>query len=429
MVLSYHFITVPSHVADAPAQMHNVHRGYPTLRLRRATLRPRATMGFTASFERSSVRKIAIAIATVILGALYALCSLLPQRRRIVCISRQSDGEPVDFRLIRDYCERRDPPWEVVILAKQLRNPVAYLAEMVRQVYYIATSQVVVLDSYCIVVGLLHDRIRVPVIQIWHSLGNMKRFGYTAFGTEEGHSEATAHLMHMHEGYDAIAISSLGFAEPFAAAFNADPSVLFEAPLPHVDLLLSANHRARQREAILAAYPQLRGRETIVYCPTFRKQPAANEDDATRALLDAVDFDRYNFVYKPHPVSRQIIDDPRVVTISGGTFDALFVADYIISDYSTVIYEAGLLGLPIYLYAYDWDSYREKRGLTIDFERDVPALFTDDPRAIAEAIEAGSFDHAAYAAFTAANVAIPVEGSCTERICGAIIGMEKRHDN
>lgn len=375
------------------------------------------------------MRKIALSVATALLGALYALCSLLPQKRRIVCISRQSDDEPVDFRLIRDYCERRDPPWEIVILAKQLRNPVAYLAEMARQVFYIATSQAVVLDSYCIVVGLLHDRIRVPVVQIWHSLGNMKRFGYTAFGTDEGHSEATARLMHMHEGYDAIAISSLSFAEPFAAAFNAAPSRLFEAPLPHVDLLLSAEHRTRQREAILAAYPQLRGRETIVYCPTFRKQPPVNEETATQALLDAVDFDRFNVVYKPHPVSKQVIDDPRVVTIPGGAFDALFVADYVISDYSTVIYEAGLLGLPIYLYAYDWDSYREKRGLTIDFENDMPALFTADPHAIAAAIEAGSFDHAAYAAFTAANVALPAEGSCTERICEAIIGMEKRRDN
>lgn len=375
------------------------------------------------------MRKIAVGIATALLGALYALCSLLPQKRRIVCISRQSDGEPVDFRLIRDYCERRDPPWEVVILAKQLRNPVAYLAEMARQVFYIATSRALVLDSYCIVVGLLHDRIRVPVVQIWHSLGNMKRFGYTAFGTDEGHSEATARLMHMHEGYDAIAISSLNFAEPFAAAFNAAPSRLFEAPLPHVDLLLSAEHRACQREAILAAYPQLRGRETIVYCPTFRKQPPANEEAATQALLDAVDFDRFNVVYKPHPVSKQVIDDPRVVTIPGSAFDALFVADHVISDYSTVIYEAGLLDLPIYLYAYDWDSYREKRGLTIDFENDVPALFTADPHAIASAIEAGSFDHAAYAAFTAANVALPAEGSCTERICEAIIGAEKRRDN
>ena len=123
------------------------------------------------------MRKIVIGIATFLLAALYALCSLLPQRQCIVCISRQSDSAPIDFRLIKDYCERRDPAWEVIILPKQLRNPTTYLLEMIRQVYYIATSRAVVLDSYSIVVSLLHDRIRVPVIQIWHSQGNMKRFG------------------------------------------------------------------------------------------------------------------------------------------------------------------------------------------------------------------------------------------------------------
>ena len=357
---------------------------------------------------------------------LYTLFSLLPQRRRIVCISRQSDSAPVDFRLIKEYCERRDPPWGVVILAKQLRNPAAYLTEMIRQVYYIATSRAVVLDSYCIVVGLLHDRIRVPVIQIWHSLGNMKRFGYTAFGTDEGHSEATARLMHMHEGYDAIATSSLSFADEFAAAFNADKGKLFEAPLPRVDLLLDEQHRNRQREAILTAYPQLRGRETIVYCPTFRKQPAANEAEAAAALIDTVDFDRFNFVYKPHPVSKQVIDDPRVITIPSGQFDALFAADVIISDYSTVIYEAGLLGIPVYLYAYDWDTYREKRGLTIDLEHDVPTLFTGDPRVIMEAIESGTFDHGAFQAFVRRNIALPPCGTCTEQLCERILALAEK---
>lgn len=369
------------------------------------------------------MKKAAIAVATGLLAALYGLCSLLPTRRRIVCISRQSDSAPIDFQLIKDYCERLDPPWEVVILAKQLRNPAAYLFEMVRQVYYLATSRAVVLDSYCIAVGLLNRRIKAPVIQIWHSLGNMKRFGYTAFGTGEGHSEATARLMHMHEGYDAIAISSLAFAEPFAAAFNASADALFEAPLPRVDLLLDPAHRAREREAIFAAHPSLRGRQTIVYCPTFRKQPPANEAAAARALVDAVDFSRYNLVFKPHPVSRQVINDPRVVTIAASEHDALFVADYIVSDYSTVIYEAGLLGIPVYLYAYDWDDYRGKRGLTLDFEKDVPALFTANPGRIMKAIEADAFDHEAYRSFTAENVALPAEGTCTEAVCEKILSL------
>lgn len=223
------------------------------------------------------MRKVAVALATGALTAFYALLSLLSTHQRIVCISRQSDSAPVDFQLIKEYCERRDPPWGVVILARQLRNPATYLIEMIRQVYYIATSRAVVLDSYCIVVGLLHDRIHVPVIQIWHSLGNMKRFGYTAFGTDEGHSEATAHLMHMHEGYDAIATSSLSFADEFAAAFNAEPAKLFEAPLPRVDLLLDEAHRTRQRKAILAAY-----RSCADARPSSTAPPSASSQRPTR---------------------------------------------------------------------------------------------------------------------------------------------------
>lgn len=369
------------------------------------------------------MRQIAISIATGLLSCCYALCSLLPKKQRLVCISRQSDNAPIDFQLIRDYCEHRNPAWDVVILARQLRNPLSYLGEMLRQVYCIATSRAVVLDSYCIVVSLLNERIKAPVIQIWHSLGNMKRFGYTAFGTEEGHSEETARLMHMHEGYDAIAISAMGFAREFAAAFNANADRLFEAPLPRVDLLLDERNRAHQRAAILDAYPQLRGRETIVYCPTFRKQPSVNEGRAAQALIDAIDFGRYNVVYKPHPVSKQVIDDPRVITIPGSQFDALFIADYVISDYSTVIYEAGLLDVPVYLYAYDWDTYREKRGLTIDFENDVPALFASNPADIAQAIEADEFDRTSYRAFTQNNVSVPTDASCTEALCEHIITM------
>lgn len=60
----------------------------------------------------------------------------------------------------------------------------------------------------------------------------MKKFGYATLDTPEGHSSETARLMHMHEGYDAVAVSSLNFRDDLAAGFNVDPSIVFEAPLP-----------------------------------------------------------------------------------------------------------------------------------------------------------------------------------------------------
>lgn len=369
------------------------------------------------------MRNLAVRVATALLKLLYSLCSLFPTGNRWVLISRQSDEAPLDFRLIAAWCQEQQPPIQAVILAKQLHNPLAYIPEVFRQVFFIATSKAVVLDSYCIAVSLLGSTIKAPVVQIWHALGNMKKFGFTALDSEEGRNPETARLLHMHEGYDAIAVSSLSFRDDFAAGFDADPALLFEAPLPRADLLTAPASRAIQRAAVVSQHPQLQSKKTIVYCPTFRKVPSANTENAMAALIDAVDFSRYNLVYKPHPVSTQAIDDPRVLTIVGNNPDPLFAADYVISDYSTVIYEAGLLDVPVYLYAYDWDTYNQKRGMNIDLEHDVPTLFTADAQRILRAIEEDDFNREAYQAFTHANVAVPADESCTEHLCRSIAAL------
>ena len=367
------------------------------------------------------MKRLAIAAATALLALFYRFCRLFPVKRQVVCISRQSDDAPIDFLLLKEELSREEPPYRTVILANKLESPLRYVPVVAKQVFFMATSRAIILDSYCIAVSLLGKRIKAPVVQIWHALGNMKKFGYAALDTPEGHSSETARLMHMHEGYDAVAVSSLNFRDDLAAGFNVDPSIVFEAPLPRVDLLRDPQFRSEQRDAFLQDHPEMAGKKTIVYCPTFRKTPAPNEKEAMRSLLSAVDFDRFNFVYMPHPVSRQALDDPRIITATRSGADPLFAADYVITDYSTVMYEAGLMGVPVYLYAYDWDTYREKRGLTIDFENDVPALFTGDPEAIMKAIEDKDFDTKAYRVFENANVTLPKSASCTETICEAII--------
>lgn len=372
------------------------------------------------------MKSVAVRIATALLAAWYAICRLFPTRDQIVCISRQSDQESVDFRMISTFFQREWPQWRVVVMANALKSPLSYVPVMLRQVFLIATSRAVVLDSYCIAVSLLGSRIKAPVVQIWHALGNMKKFGYTALDSDEGHSSQTAALLHMHEGYDAVAVSSLSFAEDLAAGFNVDPGILFEAPLPRVDLLLDEDNRAAQRAAIDRAYPSLENKRVIVYCPTFRKKQPANEEAAMAALLDAIDFNRYALVFKPHPVSTQVIADARVVRFDDASLDPLYRADYVISDYSTVMYEAGLLGVPVFLYAYDWDDYHEKRAFNIDLEHEVPALFTSDAREIAAAIERDEFDRGAFDAFVARNIAVPADGSCTAHLCRRIMDLASR---
>lgn len=370
------------------------------------------------------MKRTIVAIFQSLAIAIYHLFSLLPTRNRIVCLSRQSDDTPLDFVLLHEEVRRTHPDVQVVLLPKALNSIVNYLPHMLTQLFYIATSKAVVLDSYCIVVGLLGNSIKAPVLQMWHALGNMKKFGYMTLDTPEGRTSEDAKLWHMHEGYDSVLVSSKSFADDLAAGFHVPVSILYEAPLPRTDLLVSPQHRAAKRAEALEALPQLNnGKKNIVYCPTFRREAAPNEQHAMGNLLNAINFEKYNLIFKKHPVSMQHMIDDRVVQDIPAGVDPLYIADYAISDYSTVIYEAGLLNVPVFLYAYDWNDYSGKRSLNIDLEHDVPTLFTADAQAIAQAIETDSFDAAAFKRFIANNVAVPENGTCTQRVVAHIFDL------
>ena len=224
----------------------------------------------------------------------------------------------------------------------------------------------------------------------------------------------------MHQGYDRVLISSNNFIQDYAEGFGVDPSIIIEAPLPKTDLLIDPAYISKTRTQIFANHPELKEKKNIVYCPTFRKNAPSNERKAMASLISEINFEKYNLIYKKHPVSVQHIDDPCVLQYSTDE-NMLYIADYVISDYSTVIYEAGLLKIPVYLYAYDWNEYREKRSLNIDLERDVPTLFTDNAHLIIQSIEHDLFDHDAFQAFIEKNVALPRQVSCTHQIVNIII--------
>lgn len=365
---------------------------------------------------KQAAARLFVGCIRIVLLHVYRLFRLFPSKRRIVCLSRESDIAPTDFVLIKRYVSHHYPGYEVVILAKRLHNPLTYALHMLRQLYFIATSEAVLLDTYAITVSLLNGHIDIPVIQMWHALGDMKKFGYTAIGNVDGRNRTMAELMNMHRGYTSVLISSKSFIDDYAAGFGIDPSIIYEAPLPRTDLLIDPVYRKEQRERILRRFPQLRGKRNIVYCPTFRSRTPVNQGFAAFTLKESIDFDRYNLIIKAHPLDTLEFDDARVFQHYPSGYDMLFVADYVISDYSTIIYEAGLLDVPVFLYGYDWKEYSSRRSLYIDPVNDIPTLFTDDAHRIISAIEHDDFDADAYGDFIRRNVAIPANESCTERV-------------
>lgn len=364
----------------------------------------------------SKIKLIFFKIGIEILRVIYAVMKLLPVKDQYVFITKLSETPPLDFRILVSALGEKCPNVHIVMLCKKMNNRVEYCFHMLKQMYYLATSRAIFLERSCLVVHILKHRESLRVVQLWHALGNMKKFGFTSLNSEEGQPESLAKAAHMHEGYTDVLISSFDFINDYAEGFNIDPSLIREIPLPRVDLLKSTEYGKRKRTEIYAQFPDLKEKKLILYCPTFRKNSSKHSVEKIQELIDLIDFENYSFIYNPHPLSTQELKDPRIIVNGLSTFEMLFVADIVISDYSTVIYEAGILGLPVYLYAYDWKEYRQRRAYNIDFEKEVPLLFTKDPVEIVNALQRERFDHQEFSIFVQKNIRIPEKKTCCEAI-------------
>jgi CDP-ribitol ribitolphosphotransferase len=362
---------------------------------------------------------VIIVIAKAFLTVVYAFLKLFKVQNKITFLSRQQNVPSVDFLMLESKIKEEHPDYKTVILCKQLKDgflgKIAYVFHMFRQLYHLATSKVAIIDSYCIPISLLNHKKSLLVIQIWHAIGNMKKFGYALLDKPEGTSTSLATQMRMHRNYDYAVISSLNFKEDFMKGFNITEEKLVEIPLPKTDLLTDKDYISKKRKELKEKYPILAEKKNVFYCPTFRKNPNG-EIEALIKLSKAIDRDKYNFILSCHPVSKLQGEYEDVLQFNLSTFDLLFIADFVISDYSTVFYEAGLLELPIFSYAYDWQDYRLEREINFDIEKEFPGLFTSSPEKIAKAIDEGSFDFDKLKAFIDKNVNIKSKSSTKELV-------------
>lgn len=349
------------------------------------------------------IKKILIFGANLI----YCFFKLLPTKKKITMISRQSNKKTVDFMLLEKEIIRKSPDYKVVILCKELKggakanlqNKISYAFHCIRQMHHIATSKVVILDSYCILISVLKHKKSLKVIQMWHSMGTMKKFGYQILDKEEGSSSKIANSMRMHRNYNYVFASGKAYADLLEEGFNCGMDKIRIFSLPRVDLLTSREYKNEIKGKIEERYPEVKAKKNIVYCPTFRK----NEKDFNsklKEIIEKVDKDKYNLILKLHPLSKVEIEDSKIINDKEfSTMDMLFVADYVISDYSCIIYEAAILEIPLYFYAFDLQKYLDTRGLTIDYEKELPGVVSKTIEPIINAIEKEEYNKKELQAF------------------------------
>ena len=337
---------------------------------------------------------------------------------KVAIISRESDKKTLDIAMLE--AELRKRGISVKVLSKLLTKDkgletLGYAGHAIKQEASILNSDVVVLDTYCIPASMLPHLKKTKVVQIWHALGAIKKFGWQTVGMDGGSSERIARIMRMHNGYDYVACASDITADFFCEAFRTDREKMVKYGLPRIDYIKSValgDRRDDMRKKIFSAYPQLASgdKKIVLYAPTFRRDKAVD----VKSLVDAIDRNKYDVVVKLHPLYRGDASEAEGVIYDErfSSFDWLAAADIIISDYSSLVIEATLADKPMYLYAYDLEDYEANTGLNVDFDAEPISKYVfRDAKALAAAMDE-AYDFDALHAFRDRYIDIDTE-NCT----------------
>ena len=312
------------------------------------------------------------------------------RKKRIFFISRQFDEIPMNYKMLIDELEKDDI--NSVIICKKVPNGLnsllrnekksihlmrevskifGYYFNMYKQMYYLSTSKVVITDGYNITVSLLNHKKGTKVIQLWHALAAIKKFGYQTIGYPGGLNPKVAKMLCMHKNYDYVISGSKAMNKYFAEAFNIDIKKVLDIGTPTIDFLLKPNEKITNK--IYSEYPILKKKINILYAPTFRNDGSDNAS----VVIDNINTKKYNLIISMHPKDINKEND-KVICIDKrkySTFDFIRVCDYVITDYSAVAIESCVLNKKVIFYVYDYEKYNKENGININLFKELPSTF------------------------------------------------------
>ncbi len=294
---------------------------------------------------------------------IYMPFKLFKSRRKITFISRQFDKTPLEFQMIID--SLKDENIKIVSIAKTLKkNPKSVIENFFlffKEMYHIATSKMLIIDGYCVLASTLWHKKDLIIVQTWHANGIIKKIGLQTLNSRSGFQRSLAKHMNMHKNYNYVLSSSKESSKVFLEAFDIKKESLLEIGTPMLDYLYDEKYKIDSKQFHKNKKPN------VVYMPTVRKGEKLDMSD----FVNNFNYDKYNLYLKLHPAYHDDNIDPRVNLIKGYTGEqVLSIADYIITDYSNIMFEAGLKRIKVLLYIPDIDTYKKSPGLNINIDKE-----------------------------------------------------------
>ncbi|WP_067474537.1 CDP-glycerol glycerophosphotransferase family protein [Actinomadura hibisca] len=263
--------------------------------------------------------------------------------------------------------------------------------------------------------GVPHWFVKRPdqrYLQTWHGTP-LKRIGHDLREMSFRRTESLDWMDHEIPAWDALVSPNPFTSEVLRRAFRYDGAIL-ETGYPRNDILNSPE-RAAIAESVRARLGIPRDKKVVLYAPTWRddhhtapgKRGFSLELDLARARQtlgeDYVILVRAHYLITDRTWSQR---DGSVIDVSGypDIADLYLLADMLVTDYSSAMFDFAVTGKPQLFFTYDLEAYRDTvRGFYFDFEAQAPGPLLRTSEEVFDAIrhvDDRAPEHAAaYAAF------------------------------
>ncbi|MEU2835072.1 CDP-glycerol glycerophosphotransferase family protein [Streptomyces lavendulae] len=232
----------------------------------------------------------------------------------------------------------------------------------------------------------LAKRMGTTYIQTWHGSA-FKRMGFDEPEWKLKAKPEREETQRAIDRFDRFLIRSEHDVRTLAQAFRLRDGVLLRTGYPRNDALVQARKgealgRNRERPPLAARHGIPDDKQVLLYAPTFRSRGGAR-GARFELPFNVEEFadqfgDRFVLLVRAHYLNHVALPrsvQGRVIDVSGcdDVTQVLELADALITDYSSVMFDYALLDRPMLFFAYDYDSYvNEGRGVYWDLHEGAP---------------------------------------------------------
>lgn len=275
-----------------------------------------------------------------------------------------------------------------------VRNNFAEKKEICRKM---AQSKYILVDDFIPMMYPIPLRKNTRFIQVWHAMGAFKTVGFSRLGKKGGPSPRSL----THRNYTDTIVSSEWIRGNYAEAFGISVDKVHAIGIPRTDIFFDEVYKKTVKESLYAKYPQLKGKKVVLFAPTFRGSgvKTAHYDYSWLDLkkLEEELKDEYIFIIKMHPFIRELPEETKSeffidLSEEREINDLLFVTDCLVTDYSSVIFEASLLDVRTVFFVPDLEEYMQDRDFYYEYEEYTFGPIARDTDELVNAIKMGRTD-------------------------------------